>query len=204
MHHLYYSSKSAKHRSTGRSRGIHKKCGYQPGETGVHNSDVFSSLKPNDDISNKITHKDGGACKGGKLDLFPRWTSPQACKLTHLPKPSWRWREKTRARAESRDQWRRSLHTHSWNAEWLQWHHRKEPVLCHFIFPSGTVVKNSPVSAGDAGNSGSIPGLGRSPGEGNGYALQYSCLENPMDRGVWWTTVHGVAKSQTWLKQLST
>ena len=51
--------------------------------------------------------------------------------------------------------------------------------------------------------SGLVPGLGRSSGEGNGNPLQYSCLENPMDRGVWWATVHGVSKSQTWLKQLS-
>ena len=50
------------------------------------------------------------------------------------------------------------------------------------------------------GDPGSKSGLGRSPGEGNGYPLQYSCLENSMDRGAWWATVHGVAKSQTWLK----
>ena len=53
------------------------------------------------------------------------------------------------------------------------------------------------MSAWNAGDLGSIPGLGRSPGEGNGNPLQYSCLENPMDGGAWWTTVHGVAKSQT-------
>ena len=52
-------------------------------------------------------------------------------------------------------------------------------------------------SACNAGDPGSIPGLGRSPGEGNGNPLQYSCLENPMDRGAWRATVHGVAKSQT-------
>ena len=52
------------------------------------------------------------------------------------------------------------------------------------------VVKNPPANAGDAG---SIPGLGRSPEEGNGNPLQYSCLENPMDRGAWQDTVHGVA-----------
>ena len=52
-------------------------------------------------------------------------------------------------------------------------------------------------SACDAGDPGSIPGSGRSPGEGNGNPLQYSCLENPMDRGARWATVHGVAKSQT-------
>ena len=53
------------------------------------------------------------------------------------------------------------------------------------------MVKNPPVDAGDAG---SIPGLGRSPGGGHGNPLQYSCLENPMDRGAWWATAHGVAK----------
>ena len=59
------------------------------------------------------------------------------------------------------------------------------------------MVKNSPANAGDIGDGCSIPGSGRSPGEGNGNLLQYSCLENPMDRGAWRTTVHGVAKSWT-------
>ena len=53
------------------------------------------------------------------------------------------------------------------------------------------MVKNLPANAGGVG---SIPGLGRSPGEGNGNPLQYSCLGNPMDRGAWWAIVHGVAK----------
>ena len=66
-------------------------------------------------------------------------------------------------------------------------------------FPSGAVVKNLRDYAGDARDAGSISGFGRSPGGGNGNPLQYSCLENPMDRGVWWTTVHGIAKSQTLL-----
>ena len=57
------------------------------------------------------------------------------------------------------------------------------------------MVKNLPVNAGDAGDVGSIPGSGRSPGEGNSKPLQYSCLENLMDRGAWRVTVHGVAKS---------
>ena len=56
-----------------------------------------------------------------------------------------------------------------------------------------------PANAGDVGDVGSIPGSGRSPGEGNGNPLQYSCLENSMDRGAWWATVHGVTKSWTWL-----
>ena len=54
-------------------------------------------------------------------------------------------------------------------------------------------------SAGNAGDPGSIPGLGRSYGEGNDNPLQYSCLENPMDREAWWVIVHGVTKSRTWL-----
>ena len=56
------------------------------------------------------------------------------------------------------------------------------------------VVKNLPATAGDMRDAGWIPGLGRSPGEGNGNPLQYSCLENPMDRGAWQATVHGVAR----------
>ena len=61
-------------------------------------------------------------------------------------------------------------------------------------FPSGLVVKNLPANAGDTGL---IPGSGRLPGEGNGNPLQYSWLENPMDKGAWWATVHGVTKRQT-------
>ena len=65
------------------------------------------------------------------------------------------------------------------------------------------LVKNPPVNAGDARDMGLISGLGRCPGVGNGNTLQYSCLENPTDRGALWATVHGVAKSLTLLKQLS-
>ena len=60
-------------------------------------------------------------------------------------------------------------------------------------FPCGSAGKESTYNAGDPG---SVPGLGRSPGEGNGYPLQFSCLENSMNRGAWRATVHGVAKSQ--------
>ena len=69
-------------------------------------------------------------------------------------------------------------------------------VICFALqrgLPGGSVLKNLPANAGV---SGLILGWGRSPGEGNGNPLQYSCLENPMDRGGWWATVHGVAKSQ--------
>ena len=58
------------------------------------------------------------------------------------------------------------------------------------------MVKNAPVNAGNTGDAGSIPGLARSPEEGNGNPLQNSCLENSMDRRAWQGTVHGVAKSQ--------
>ena len=68
-------------------------------------------------------------------------------------------------------------------------------------FPSGSVIKNPPANAGDARDVGSIPGSGRSPGVGNGHPLQYFCLENPMNRGAWRATVHGVAKIQTWLSR---
>ena len=58
-------------------------------------------------------------------------------------------------------------------------------------------------SAYNAGDPGSIPGLGRSPGEGNGNPLQYSCLENPIDGGAWWATVHGITKSRTQLSDFT-
>ena len=68
-------------------------------------------------------------------------------------------------------------------------------------FPDGTMVKNPAADAGDIRDVSSIPGLGRSPGEGDGNPLQHSCLENPMDRGAWGTTVQRVKESWT---QLST
>jgi len=75
-------------------------------------------------------------------------------------------------------------------------------ILFFFICPyhDGSEVKASACNVGDLG---SIPGLGRSPGEGNGNSLQYSCLENPVDRGAWWATVHGVTKSWTRLRNFT-
>ena len=67
-------------------------------------------------------------------------------------------------------------------------------------FPGGSVLKNLPDNAGDVGF---IPGSGRFPGERNGNTLQYSYLENPVDRGAWQAKVRGIAKSQIWLKRLS-
>ena len=75
-----------------------------------------------------------------------------------------------------------------------------------FSFPGGSTVKKkkSAFNARDTGDVVLIRGSGRSPGVAHGNPLQYSCQENPMDRGTWWATVHGVAKGQTRLKQLST
>ena len=78
-----------------------------------------------------------------------------------------------------------------------------EMLALHPGFPGASVVKDLPANAGEAGDLGSIPGWGRSPGGGNGNPLQYSCLGNPMDRGARWATVHKVTQSWTRLKRLS-
>ena len=67
----------------------------------------------------------------------------------------------------------------------------------YLAFPGGAEVKNPPANAGDERDAGSVPGSGRSPGDGHGNPLQYSCLENSIDRGAWQAMVHRVAKSQT-------
>ena len=98
------------------------------------------------------------------------------------------------------------------NRKNLMKHHRRKfswaPVVFEVIFvwipwhlSGGSDGKESACNTGDQG---SVPVSGRSPGEGNGCPFQYSCLENSMDRGAWWATVHKVAKSQTRLKWLST
>ena len=80
----------------------------------------------------------------------------------------------------------------------------EDEIVAHFCillgFPGGSEVKASACNAGDLG---SIPGSGRSPGEGNGNPLQYCRLENPMDAGAWWATVHGVAKGRTRLSNFT-
>ena len=83
------------------------------------------------------------------------------------------------------------------------WVLRRPPILWRTMNQVVLVVKNLPVNAGDLRDAGSIPGLGRSPGEQHGNPLQYSHLENPMDRRAWRATVHRVTESQRWLKQLS-
>ena len=74
----------------------------------------------------------------------------------------------------------------------------------HPVARKAPMAQQDILDAGDTGEAGSIPGSGRSPSGGNGKPLQYSCLENPMDRGDWWATVHGVTKSRTGLSTQST
>ena len=84
------------------------------------------------------------------------------------------------------------------------WPHVLTLILIYHLFPVAPVVKNPPAKAGNARDMGSIPGSGRSSRGGNGNPLQYSYLENPMDRGAWQATVHWVTQNRTWLKQLNT
>ena len=85
---------------------------------------------------------------------------------------------------------------------WVSWVSGKPLLPLEAPYPRWCSGKEPACHAGDAGDTGSIPGSGRSPGEGNSQLLQYSCLENPMDRGAWWATVHRVASSRT--ERLST
>ena len=86
---------------------------------------------------------------------------------------------------------------HSWVGK-IPWRRDGIPIPVFMGFPGGSDGKESACNAGDLGL---IPGLGRSPGRGHGNPFHYSCLENPMDRGAWWATVHGVPKSQTRLSE---
>ena len=85
------------------------------------------------------------------------------------------------------------IHTHTYNT-----HTHNTFSLLNVLtgLPTWLSSKEVACNAGDTGDVGFLPGLRRSPGGGHGNPLQYSCLENPMDRGAWWSTVHGVAKSQ--------
>ena len=85
----------------------------------------------------------------------------------------------------------------------LLFHQQRASVQIIRGFSGGSVVKNLTANTGDARDASWTSGLGGSPGRGNGNPLHYSCLENPMDRGVWWTTVQRVPKSWTWWKNLS-
>ena len=78
--------------------------------------------------------------------------------------------------------------------EKVSFHSNPKDRQCQRMFPGGSDDKESACSTGDMG---SIPGSGRFPGKENGNPLQYSCLDNSMDRGAWWATVHGVTKSRT-------
>ena len=90
---------------------------------------------------------------------------------------------------QRKEHWKRSCWLYSHKASWTYW-----GFWVSGGFPGSSVVRNPPASAGNAGDLGSIPGSGRSPGGGHGNTSQYSYLENPMDRGAWQVTVHGIAR----------
>ena len=96
-----------------------------------------------------------------------------------------------------------AVHSALW---WPKWEGNPEKRGCMYTWPSQVAleVKNPFANAGDIRDAGLIPGLGRSPVGGHDNPLQYSCLENPMDRGAWWAMVHSVTKTCTWLKWLGT
>ena len=96
--------------------------------------------------------------------------------------------------------YKKKLATALGSYSWLILNSHYRDFKCDSCFPGGSEVKLSAYNAGDLG---SIPGSGRSPGEGNGNPLRYSRLENPMDRGAWRATVHGVAKSRTRLSDFT-
>ena len=125
------------------------------------------------------------------------------------------WTSRGAQLGKSKDPLEKEMATHSsilaWKIPWMEEPGRLQSMgsqrvghnwatSLHFNtsvgFSSSSVIKNPPDNVGEAG---SLPGLGRSLGEGNGNPLQYSCVENLMDRGAWWATVHRVAESQTWL-----
>ena len=93
-----------------------------------------------------------------------------------------------------------NLNVHRQTNAWKTWYIYKKWCITH----PAPVLKNLSVSVEDARDVDSIPGSGRWPGGGHGNPFQHSCLEDPMDRGAWWATVHRVTKSWTWLKHLST
>jgi len=101
--------------------------------------------------------------------------------------------------------WTSVMHQIVSDMAWLMWSSQlpqREILLSHFTvggFPGGATVKSLPANAGDTRDVRSIPGSGRMPGVGNGNPLQYSCLENSMDRGAWRAVAHGVAVGHNWV-----
>ena len=134
--------------------------------------------------------------------FFPKPTSPfKKIYQAHVVAPTGKFTPLRSEQNPPRKKWTRA-HTLALKSLW------KNLKVLSNCCDSGWIhrFKNAPedkTSTCSAGDWGSLPGLGRFPGEGNGNLLQYSCLENPMDRGAWWATVRRVAKSQTWLSDFT-
>ena len=99
--------------------------------------------------------------------------------------------------------WRVLIFKQSWGNVWGTGRYLHVSNCPSLASHEALVVKNSPSNVEDVRDTSSVPGWGRSPGEGHGNPLQYSCLKHSMDRGSWWTVVHRVSKSQTWLSDLA-
>ena len=128
----------------------------------------------------------------GQLQWHERhwaWVCRDSCPAAH---PAWQWRSVQRSHSQARGP---TAHRKPSSTFPLNYRHAFLWVCIQVV----SVVKNLPAIVGDTRDMGSIPGSGRSPRGGNGNPLQYSCLENPMDRGAWWATIHGATKSRTWL-----
>ena len=135
MHHLYYSSRSANYWSAWRSRGIQKKCGYQPGEVGVHNIDALLSPKPNDDISKKSLIKMEVPAKGKSWTSSPDGHLRRPAGSPICPSLTEDGEKRQGSRVEGKDQWWRYLHTHSWNAELATVTSQKRASFASFYLP---------------------------------------------------------------------
>ena len=163
-------------------------------------------------------HRGGAVCAICPLLLVSQLPCPErvGCRVVSCPVKGPTWRELSKASSQQPDTHvvpqssshrRRVLPTATHPSPGDTFHQAAAPAYTWFMFstvsivalwasPVALVVKNPPASAGDLG---SIPGSGRSPGVGHGNLLLYSCLENPMERGAWRATVHRVRKSQTQL-----
>ena len=149
--------------------------------------------------------KEGGANWESSTAVYTPWRVKEAaagsCRTAQGAQPgALRWPRGVGFGSVGRSFQREGTYLYLWSIHFVVQHKLMQECKAIMSFLSSSVVKNPPANAQDARIKGSIPGSGRSPGGGNGNSLQYPCLGNPMDRGVWQATVHRVTKSRTWLR----